>query len=372
MNDETGLQSLGYKQELTRSLNRLTNYGMTLSALSSWVGVALLFGYGLVTGGPVVMVWGWLVVSFFNLCISLGLAEICSAFPTAGGLYYWTAILVPERYRAIASWFTGWANLTGQLAAVASADFGSAMLVSSTISIGVGQWSPRPWHLVAIHICLMISHGLCNSMGRRVLLGFTHVSTWWQLVAPSVIAIALLANLRDSHHAAHFAFTTYVNRTGWTNNVSTAILIKEKKKVHYSCFSKVYVILIGLLQAQFCLGGYDSAAHMSEETKRADVASPLGMVGALIGSSAFGWFFIVALLMGVKDYRGTIETSTGFPVAQILLDNFGRSWTLVLMCLLLVGCWFCGLITVTSTSRLMYAFSRDHALVRKDLRILIC
>ncbi len=66
-------------------------------------------------------------------------------------------------------------------------------------------------------------------MGRRMLIWFTYVSTWWQLVVPSVIAIALLANVRDTHNAAHFAFTTYANRTGWTNNVSAAILIKEEK-----------------------------------------------------------------------------------------------------------------------------------------------
>lgn len=117
--------------------------------------------------------------------------------------------------------------------------------------------------------------------------------------------------------------------------------------------------------SQFCLGGYDSAAHMSEETKRADVAGPWGMMSALIGSSLFGWLFIIALLMGIKDYNVTVETSTGFPVTQILLDNFGRSWALVLLSLLLGACWFCGLITVTATSRLMYAFSRDHAMVRE-------
>jgi amino acid transporter len=229
MNDETGLQRLGYKQELTRTLTRLTNYGMTLSAVSISVGVTSLFGYGLTTGGPVVMVWGWVAVSLFTLCIGLGMAEICSAFPTAGGLYYWTANLVPERYKAMVSWFTGWFNLLGQFAAVASADFSLAMLIGSVISIGVGQWSPRPWHLLLIHFGLIISHGVCNSLGPRFLLFITHVSTWWQLFAPIIVAIALLARGRGSYHTAHFAFTTYVNLTGWRSIVSTKSKIKEIK-----------------------------------------------------------------------------------------------------------------------------------------------
>ena len=122
-------------------------------------------------------------------------------------------------------------------------------------------------------------------------------------------------------------------------------------------------MLIGLLQAQFCLAGYDSAAHMSEETKGADVAGPWGMVTALVGSSFLGWFFLVSLLTGVHNYELTIKSDTGFAVTQILLDNFGRVWTLVLMFTLLMACWFCGLVTVTSNSRMIYAFSRDNALV---------
>lgn len=226
MSDETRLQGLGYKQELTRSLTRLTNYGMTLAAVSISAGVTSLFAYGLKTGGPAVMVWGWIVVSLFTLCIGLGMAEICSAFPTAGGLYCWTAVLVPERHKAMVSWFTGWFNLMGQLAAIASADFGLAMLVGSVISIGVGDWSPSPWHLIVIHFSLIISHGVCNSLGRRVLVWLTHVSTWWQLLAPIIVAIAQLATSRGSHHTPDFAFTTYVNRTGWTSIVSTKMMIK--------------------------------------------------------------------------------------------------------------------------------------------------
>jgi amino acid transporter len=102
---------------------------------------------------------------------------------------------------------------------------------------------------------------------------------------------------------------------------------------------------------------------MSEETRRANVAGPWGMVGALFGSSILGLFFIISLVTGIHNYEETIKTETAFPVTQILLDNFGRSWTLVLMCVLLIACWFCGLVTITSTSRMIYAFSRDQAMV---------
>jgi amino acid transporter len=231
MNDATRLESLGYKQELTRSLTRLTNYGMTLSVVCITSGVTSLFGYGLMTGGPVVMVWGWIIVSLFTLCISLGMAEICSSYPTAGGLYFWTANLVPEQYKSMVSWFTGWFNLIGQFAAVASVDFGLAMLVGSVISICVGQWSPERWHIVLIHLGLIISHGVCNSLGRRVLLWITYISTWWQLIAPVTVGIVVLAIGKGEYYTAEFVFTTFVNRTGWRSTVSKNLTLDKKKRL---------------------------------------------------------------------------------------------------------------------------------------------
>ncbi|CAF1317235.1 unnamed protein product [Adineta ricciae] len=217
--DANRLENLGYKQELTRSLTRLTNYGMTLSVVSITSGVTSLFAYGMMTGGPMVMVWGWILVSLFTICVGLSMAEICSAYPTAGGLYFWTANLAPQQYRSMVSWFTGWFNLMGQFAGVTSVDFGLAMLVGSVISIGIGNWTPQPWHIVLIHLGLIVSHGICNSLGRRVLLWITYISTWWQSLAPVIVAITVLFGGKGENHTAKFVFSTFVNRTGWTSSV---------------------------------------------------------------------------------------------------------------------------------------------------------
>jgi amino acid transporter len=102
---------------------------------------------------------------------------------------------------------------------------------------------------------------------------------------------------------------------------------------------------------------------MTEETKKADVAGAWGMISAVVVSIIAGWFVLVAFFLGIHDYQTTVNTPTGFPVTQILLDNFGRELTVFFMCLLLVACWFCGLASVTTNSRMIYAFSRDRAMV---------
>lgn len=102
---------------------------------------------------------------------------------------------------------------------------------------------------------------------------------------------------------------------------------------------------------------------MTEETKNADVAGSWGMIIAVIVSTITGWLFLISFFLGIHDYETTLNTPTSFPITQILLDNFGRELTIFFMCLLLVACWFCGLASVTANSRMIYAFSRDHAIV---------
>lgn len=102
---------------------------------------------------------------------------------------------------------------------------------------------------------------------------------------------------------------------------------------------------------------------MTEETKGADVAGSWGMVIAVVVSTVAGWLVLIAFFLGIHDYEATLGTSTGFPITQILLDNFNRELTIFFMCLLLVACWFCGLASITANSRMIYAFSQDHAIV---------
>lgn len=222
--DTLRLEALGYKQEMKRKFSRLTNYGVALSVVSVSSGLSSLFAYGMITGGPVVMVWAWILVSIFTLCVTIGMAEICSAYPTSGGLYYWAGILVPEKYKPVASWFTGWFNLIGQFAVTAAIDFGLSLLIASVISVGVDlQWSPRPFHIVLINLGIVATHGICNSMGSTLLKWLTHISVWWQLLAPIVVSLALLIGMKSDHQNATFVFTQFENYTGWPDKVSFTI-----------------------------------------------------------------------------------------------------------------------------------------------------
>ncbi|CAO3630989.1 unnamed protein product [Cunninghamella blakesleeana] len=341
--DTERLRQLGYKQELKRELSSIGNIGMALSVVCISSGLTSLFLYGLKTGGPVVMIWGWVAVSLFTLPVSLAMAEICSSLPVAGGLYYWAAMLSTPKYRALTSWLTGWYNLIGQFAVTAGIDFGLSLMLCSLINIATDNaWTPTPGATTGIHVLICFSHAVANSLGTKVMKHINTVSTYWQVIAPVVIIITIAAKA-PSHQSASFVFTHFNNETGWDN-------------------MPVYVILIGLLQAQFTLTGYDASAHLVEESKRGEISAPTGMVMSVVVSSVTGFCFITGFLFCIQDLDATINSSTGFPVMQIIFDSCGRSASIVLMVMLMLACWFCGFASVTANSRMIYAFSRDGAL----------
>ncbi|KAI8098846.1 amino acid/polyamine transporter I [Halteromyces radiatus] len=340
--DAARLNELGYKQELKRELTSIGNMGMALSVVCISSGLTSLFAYGLNTGGPVVMVWGWVGVCFFTVPVALAMAEISSAYPTSGGLYYWAAQLSSRKYAPFASWMTGWYNLIGQFAVTAGIDFGIALMIGALINIGTdGAWAPTAGSTVGIHVAICFSHGITNSLGPRVMTTINTMSTVWQVVAPVVILITIACKA-PTHQSASFVFGYYNNNTGWT--------------------MPGYVILTGLLQAQFTMTGYDASAHLSEETKRANIAAPVGMVMAVLVSAVMGWCFIIGFLFCIQDFEATLQTTTNFPVMQIIFDSVGRSGAIVLMVILILACWFCGFASVTANSRMIYAFSRDGAM----------
>lgn len=79
-------------------------------------------------------------------------------------------------------------------------------------------------------------------------------------------------------------------------------------------------------------------------------------------SAIFGFFLLISLLFSIQDFEATVGSDIGQPVAKILIDIFGNSGAIALMTLAIVCVWHCGLFSLTSNSRMMYAFSRDRGM----------
>ena len=344
--DTEQLHQLGYAQELRRGMKTFSNFAVSFTIISILSGCLTLFAFGMKTGGPAEMVWGWLVVGFFVTLVALGMAEVASSFPTAGGLYYWSAKLAKTNAPAW-SWFTGWFNLLGQVAVTAGIDFGLAFFINAFLNIAFGVPTDPPY-TIAIYGVVLFLHGLLNTFGIRLVALLNDVSVWWHVFGVAIIFIAMFF-LAPAHTDLGTVFTSFVNRTSADPAVPPLPVF--------------YVALIGLLNAQYTLTGYDASAHMSEETHDAATSAPRGILFSVVVSVIMGFILLVAMNYGINP-DGGYDKALAFivPPAQIWIDAVGQTGGLFILLVVIGAQFYCGMSSVTANSRMIYAFARDGAI----------
>jgi amino acid transporter len=279
---------------------------------------------------------GWPLVGAFVLLVALAMAEVCSSYPTAGGLYYWSAKLGGNNGPGW-SWFTGWFNLLGQVGVTAGIDFGLALFADAFLNLTFGYRTDPPWIILLFGIALFL-HGLLNTFGVGLVARLNDISVWWHVFGVLII-VGVLFFVPTHHQSLSFVFTKFVNNTGFGN--------------------PIYVFLIGLLVAQYTLTGFDASAHMTEETHNAAIAGPRGIVMSVLVSVIAGWILLIGVTSAIQDYGK--EVATVVPPAAIFIDAAGNNLGLVLLFIVVVAQFYCGMSSVTANSRMIYAFSRDGA-----------
>ncbi|TPX59596.1 hypothetical protein PhCBS80983_g02363 [Powellomyces hirtus] len=355
LTDEQRLEQLGYKQELKRELSSFTNFAFSFSIISILTGLNGLYMYGFNTGGPVAIIWGWPVVSFFTLLVGLALAEICSSYPSSGALYYWAAQLSGPKWAPLASWVTGWFNLLGQIGCTAGIVFAQATVMLQIAALNNPEYTLTPAHQVLLCGAILIIHALLNTFAVKLVNALNYVSVWWHIIGVAVIVISIAVKA-PMHQSASYVFGEYRDEGGWGDKAG-----------------KGYVVLIGLLTAQFTMTGYDASAHMTEETKNASISGPVGIVMSILVSFVVGWIYLLGLTFSIQNELAVSGadnpdgTSNVGGVVQIFLDTTGQTGATLLAIIVMGAMFWCGMSSVTSNSRMIYAFSRDGALPFSNL-----
>src|SRR6478672_11814945 len=161
--DESMLAELGYKQELHRGMSGFSNFAVSFSIISILAGCITTYYLAMDAGGPLAINTGWLICGAFVLCVALAMAEICSVYPTAGGLYWWAGRLAQRNKREWA-WFVGWFNFLGEVAVTASIDYGAALTWSAVYTMVTGNALGLP-QVFVIFAVLLLLHALLNTFG---------------------------------------------------------------------------------------------------------------------------------------------------------------------------------------------------------------
>ena len=342
--DEEALARLGYKQELNRSWSGFSNFAISFSIISILAGCFTTFGQGWNGGGPAAIAWGWPILAALIMCIGLCLAELVSAFPTSGGIYWWASKLGGAK----AGYYTGWLNLIGLLAITASVAYGCATFLDLTLGfLFPGSYTPGNLDTIFVYfLAILFLVSLANIFSSHLLAWFNNISVWWHVFGAAFIIVMLF--ILPSHHAsASLVFTHFVNNTGFFNGKSTGA-------------GFIFIVLpIGALLTQYTITGYDASAHLSEETQGASTSAAKGIWRSIFYSAIGGWLLMMAFLFAVQNQDKV--TAGGGGVAVIFAQALTSRWAGTLLLIATVGQFFRTTACLTSCSRMMFAFSRDGA-----------
>ena len=354
--DREHLHSMGYAQELHRGMSHFSNFAISFSIISILAGGMTSFWLGMVTSGPRVITLGWIIVGFFALLVGMAMGEICSAYPTAGGLYYWSAKLA-KKNQARWAWFTGYFNLIGQIGVIASVDYALSIFIGYFIRMFDDSFKLTSWTIFAIYLCVLVVHGLLNTFSVNLVKIFGDISVWWHVVGVIIIAGILFIAPSNKRGIGGAFDSAPPGMTGWTGGMMITI----------------YLFGLGLLLAQYTITGFDASAHVSEETKGARTEAPKAIVRSIYISAIAALVMNLAMIAALPKkgdvdgyaaiaFGGGGDTFLPNAAPRLISSAVGTGTAKFLVFIAIVGQFFCGLASVTANSRMIYAFSRDGAL----------
>ncbi|KAL8751507.1 MAG: hypothetical protein Q9184_006047, partial [Pyrenodesmia sp. 2 TL-2023] len=303
--DALKLAEMGYKQDLKRNYTVLSVLGVGFSLTNSWWGISAALITGINSGGTVLIVYGIILLALISTCVGITLSELASAYPNAGGQYFWANELAPRRYANFASYLTGWLAWAGSIFTTASVALGTG-----AACVGCYQLAhPNFYQVVNIFSFFF------NCYGRTLpLLG--QITLWTSLISFFVILVVVPAKA-PTHQNARFVFAHFVNGTGWSQN--------------------------GI------------------EIHRPERMIPVAILGTVAIGFVTSWTYSIALFFSMTDIEGLTGTSTLVPILALFYQALrSKAGAIVLEALIIATGLGCLMACHTWQSRLCWSFARDR------------
>lgn len=336
------LAAMGYKAELPRSLSFFAVLGLSFAIMAVPGGESVTLSIGLTNGGPVTILYGWIFLMMISILIAASLAEICSAYPTSGGVYYWCAMLANKEWAPITSWTTGWLGIVGNWTVTTSICFSCGQLISSAICLWNEDYIPAAWHVVLMYWAVLLFVLLINIFASKHLNFLNTVCVYWTAASVLIIIITVLTMAKGGRRSASYVFAGFdATRAGWPSG---------------------WAFFVGLLQSAYTLTGYGMVAAMCEEVQNPEREVPKAMVLSVVAAGITGVIYLIPILFVMPDVDQLLAALSGQPIGIIFMKATGSAGGGFGLLVLIIGVMlFAGTGSLTATSRCLYAFSRDGA-----------
>ncbi|OAA68167.1 amino acid permease [Niveomyces insectorum RCEF 264] len=340
--DDKALAEMGYVPVFKRHFSMWSCFSFALSISGLFGTVMTTFSYPLSAGGAASAIWCWMIAGIGALCLALSIAEIASAYPTSGAMYFTIKYLAPPHAVPVVAWIDGWLNLIGQICGSASSAYGAAQMLLAAVSIGTDfTYYPTQGHVIAVMAGLSLVHASLNSLTTNWLNRFANTYAVIHISVLLAACIALLVMQKDKH-SAHYAFTNVEPDSGWT--------------------PPGFSFLFGFLSVAWTMTDYDATAHIAEEAKDPARVVPKAIATALTFTYVAGWLFNIVLVFCMGDPAAILASPIGQPVAQIYYNVIGKGGAIFFTIAAFLIMNFVCITAMQAGARTVWAFSRDQML----------
>ncbi|KAH8101637.1 amino acid transporter [Cristinia sonorae] len=341
--DDAYLLQMGYKSEFKRDFTFLGLFSLVQSELAVLPGVAGTIWYTLGYLGLIGMTWGWLVGAVMGQFLVYSLAELSSAYPTSGGLYYWAYMTASPRWKMFSCYICAWSMVISTPLACCSITYSAAQLLIATVQLAHPDYEAQAWHIYLVYLAMMFISYVIICLPTKMVSWF---NIWASAFGTVVLLIATIllpikAAQNGQINSAKAIFTKAFNQTGWPAG---------------------WAFCMTFLSPTWTLSGYDVAAHVAEETYNAAVTVPKAMIYSTWSSTFLGFFYLISLALCAVDIEELMDNPLGQPIGTLFGNVLGVKAGVALLAINFVCQLACGIAFFVAASRIFFAYARDKAL----------
>ncbi|MFF2653896.1 APC family permease [Streptomyces sp. NPDC058045] len=324
------------QQRMARELGWYASFSVAFGFVSIATGIFTAYGSVLSTSGPR-GIWAWPITVIGQLSIALVFGALAARIPISGYSYQWVSRIVGPVW----GWIMGWISFAFLGVVLVAVDYTIASTILPELFQYVGTVQ-NAWVITAVVVLLQ---ALLVASSTRTTHRVNNVAVTVQLIG--MIALTVLL----------FAVGAATGKLDFGHLFDTATVPAHG---YYALGGATHAgpFALAFLLGAFTIVGFESAANLAEETKDPARVIPKAMVQAVISLGVLGFLFLIAVTAAAGRIHGVGESAT--PVATVITGVLGSVVGKILLVLVVISIFSCGLVITLSGTRLVYAMSRDE------------
>lgn len=333
--DATDITEFGYKQEMKRELGWYASFALAFGFVSIATGIFTAYGSVLNTSGPL-GIWTWGLATLGQTAVALVFGALAARIPVSGYSYQWMSRLASP----VLGWIMGWISFMFLGVVVVAVDY----TIASTILPVLFEYEGNTMNAFVITAAVILLQAIMVAWSTKVTQRTNNVAVTIQLIGMITLTILL------------FVVGHFTGKLDWSNLFSTGAIPAEGY-FSLGTLTQAGPWAMGFLIGAFTIVGFESAANLAEETKDPARTVPKAMWQAVVSLGILGMLFLIAVTAAGGDMVALAQSST--PIADVISNVLGSVVGKILLVMVVISIFSCGLTISLSGARLVWAMSRD-------------